>query len=297
MSWIRRGIGRAAWPLLWAWMAWPAPAHALVSIVDDQGTRVTLPEPPHRIVSLLPSLTESVCVLGACGRIVATDRWSNWPESVRRLPKLGGLDDANVELIVAQRPDLVLLSSSSRLAGRLRALGLTVAELDAEDLPQVQRMLTQVATLIGAPRQAAVQWQAIEADIRSAQAMVPAGVRGTRVYFEVSSAPYAAGESSYIGQLLTRLGAVNVVPAKWGPFPQINPEFVVRARPDVIMLVASEAEGLVRRPGWDRMPAVRQRHICALSPTDYDVLSRPGPRLGAAARVLAQCLVLARGRP
>lgn len=207
-----RGLSRfrvlAMW---WLCLMLSLPAHAAITVVDDQGAKVTLAAPPQRIVSLLPSLTESVCVLGACGRLVATDRWSNWPESVRRLPKLGGLDDANLELILAQRPDLVLLSSSNRLAARLRALGLTVAELDAEDLPQVQRLLTKVAALLGVPQQAAVQWQVIESDIRKAQAMVPAAARGTRVYFEVSSALYAAGESSYIGQLLTRLGAVNEI--------------------------------------------------------------------------------------
>lgn len=290
LSWFRV---LAMW---WLCLMLSLPAHAAITVVDDQGAKVTLAAPPQRIVSLLPSLTESVCVLGACGRLVATDRWSNWPESVRRLPKLGGLDDANLELILAQRPDLVLLSSSNRLAARLRALGLTVAELDAEDLPQVQRLLTKVAALLSVPQQAAVQWQVIESDIRKAQAMVPAAARGTRVYFEVSSALYAAGESSYIGQLLTRLGAVNVVSAQWGPFPKLNPEFVVRAQPDLIMLSATEAEGLVRRPGWSQMKAVQRGRICAMPPVDYDVLSRPGPRLGAAAQVLARCLASAGGR-
>lgn len=290
LSWFRV---LAMW---WLCLMLSLPAHAAITVVDDQGAKVTLAAPPQRIVSLLPSLTESVCVLGACGRLVATDRWSNWPESVRRLPKLGGLDDANLELILAQRPDLVLLSSSNRLAARLRALGLTVAELDAEDLPQVQRLLTKVAALLGVPQQAAVQWQVIESDIRKAQAMVPAAARGTRVYFEVSSALYAAGESSYIGQLLTSLGAVNVVSAQWGPFPKLNPEFVVRAQPDLIMLSAAEAEGLVRRPGWSQMKAVQRGRICAMPPVDYDVLSRPGPRLGAAAQVLARCLASAGGR-
>lgn len=293
-------MGGSSWfrvlAMWWLCLMLSVPAHAAISVVDDQGAKVTLAAPPQRIVSLLPSLTESVCVLGACGRLVATDRWSNWPESVRRLPKLGGLDDANLELILAQRPDLVLLSSSSRLAARLRALGLTVAELDAEDLPQVQRLLIKVATLLGVPQQATVQWQAIESDIRSAQAMVPAAARGTRVYFEVSSALYAAGESSYIGQLLTRLGAVNVVSSQWGPFPKLNPEFVVRAQPDLIMLSANEAEGLMRRPGWSQMKAVQRGRICAMPPVDYDVLSRPGPRLGAAAQVLARCLASAGDR-
>ena len=281
--------------LLSVWLSCMGTSHASITVEDDRGARVMLPAPPKRIVSLLPSLTETVCVLGACGRLVATDRWSNWPVSVASLPKLGGLDDANLELLVAQKPDLVLLSPSNRLATRLRSLGLTVAELDAEDLPQVQRMLRKVAALLGAPQLADQHWQAMDDEIRAAQAMVPASLRGTRVYFEVSSALYAAGESSYIGQLLTRLGAVNIVGAGLGPFPKLNPEFVVRARPDLIMLSASEAASLARRPGWSSMKAVRGGRVCAMPPADYDVLSRPGPRLGAAAKVLARCLASFKG--
>mgnify|MGYP000703400206 CR=1 FL=1 len=55
-------------------------------------------------------------------------------------------------------------------------------------------------------------------------------MRRTRVYFEVNRAPYAAGTSSFIGETLTRLGVANIVPAALGPFPKLNPEFVVRAK-------------------------------------------------------------------
>lgn len=263
-----------------------------ISVQDDRGALVTLARAPRRIVSLLPSLTETACALGACDRLVATDRWSNWPASVRALPKMGGLDDANIELIVAQRPDLVLLAPSSRLASRLRSLGLTVAELDAKDLPEVQRMLNKVAALMGLPQaEASNKWQAMQADIDAARAQVPVAARGVRVYFEVSSTPYAAGESSFIGQLLGRLGAGNVVPAALGPFPKLNPEFVVRAQPELIMVAADEVAGLKARPGWARMSAVQQGRVCAMQAADYDVLSRPGPRLGQAAAVLAHCLM------
>ncbi len=267
-----------------------ATAAAPITLVDDRGTAVALPAPPQRIVSLLPSLTESVCVLGACERLVATDRWSNWPAPVAGLPKLGGLEDANVERIVALRPDLVLLAPSSRLSGRLRSLGLPVAELDATELGQVRRVLDKVAVLIGQPQAAAVQWQRMQDELRLARMAVPERARGIAVYVEVGSAPYAASESSYIGELLTQLGARNVVPAALGPFPKLNPEFVVKARPALIVVSAGERAGLATRPGWAGMDAVRQGRICALSSADMDVLSRPGPRVGQAAMVLAHCL-------
>jgi len=102
----------------------PLAAHAQITLRDDRGAAVTLLAPPQRIVSLLPSLTESVCALGACAHLVGTDRFSNAPASVIALPKLGGIDDAQIERIVALKPDVVLVSSSARVTDRLEGLGL-----------------------------------------------------------------------------------------------------------------------------------------------------------------------------
>jgi iron complex transport system substrate-binding protein len=260
------------------------------TIVDDGGQAVRLAAPPVRIVSLLPSLTEAVCVLGACDRLVGVDRWSNWPHRVTRLPRLGSLDEAPLERIVALKPDLVLLAPSSRLAPRLRQLGLTVAELDARDLPGVAALLEKVATLLGQPEAGPRQWATIRAELDAAARSVQPAARGHSVYVEISSAPHAAGEGSYIGQMLGQQGARNIVPLALGPFPKLNPEFVVRARPALVIVSATEAEALRRRPGWSSIPAVREQRICALQPTELDALSRPGPRLPEAARVLANCL-------
>lgn len=75
-----------------------------LTLQDDLGRTVTLQAPPKRIVTMLPSVTETVCALGACDRIVATDDYSDWPESVKRLPKAGGLYNPNPELIVSSSP-------------------------------------------------------------------------------------------------------------------------------------------------------------------------------------------------
>jgi len=94
-------------PLLLALLG--AAVHAAaIGVTDDRGRTVSLAAPPQRLISLLPSLTESVCALGGCARLVGTDRYSNAPAEVQALPKLGGIDDAQVERIVALKPDVVL---------------------------------------------------------------------------------------------------------------------------------------------------------------------------------------------
>ena len=85
-----------------------------VQVTDQRGVAVRLAQPPQRIVSLMPSLTESVCALGECHRLVGVDRFSNWPEAVKKLPQMGGYIDPNIEAVVALKPDLVLGASSMR---------------------------------------------------------------------------------------------------------------------------------------------------------------------------------------
>jgi len=265
------------------------PAQATWQIIDERGVQVTLAAPPQRIVSLLPSLTETVCALGACQRLVGVDRYSNFPAAVRALPQVGGGLDPNIEAIVALQPDLVLLSVSSRAAERLEALGLKVAALDTKSHADVRRVLGQVDTLLGthaAPR----VWQAIEAGIAEAARSLPPAARGLRVYFEVSRGPYAAGEASFIGETLARLGARNVVPASLGPFPKLNPEYVVRADPDVIMIGNRSMQAMAPYPGWQRIKAVREQRICVFPNEEAETIVRPGPRMAEAAWLMARCL-------
>jgi iron complex transport system substrate-binding protein len=263
-----------------------------VQVTDDRGRVVSLPQPPQRIVTLLPSLTESVCELDQCHRLVGVDRYSNWPESVNRLPKLGGGIDPSIEAIVAAKPDVVLLAMSSRASERLEALGLKVVVLEPKTHADVRRVLGVVGQVLGVPQAEGADrlWRVIDAAVQAAAQSLPPKARGTRVYFEVSRGPYAASEASFIGESLTRLGARNVVPASLGPFPRLNPEYVVRANPDVIMIGNRSMQAMVPYPGWTSMRAIQGNRICVFGPGDSDVVVRPGPRMAEAARIMARCL-------
>ena len=153
-------------------------AAAGIVVRDDRGVDVVLAAAPQRVVSLLPSLTESVCAIGACDRLVGTDRFSNWPASVAALPKLGGLDDLPVERIAALRPDVVLVSSSARIIGRLEALGFKVVVLETRNRADTRNTLMLLARLFERPGAGDAVWAKIERDIAAAAARVPPVVRG-----------------------------------------------------------------------------------------------------------------------
>lgn len=260
-------------------------------VTDERGVTTRWATPPQRIVSLLPSLTETVCELGACHRLVGVDRYSNWPASVRRLPQLGGGIDPHVEAVLALRPDAVLMADSSRAVEQLRALGLKVVVLEPKRMADVQRVLGQVGQLLGTdPAEPQRAWLRIDAAVSAAAQALPARAKQVRVYFEVNSAPYGASEASFIGETLARLGARNILPAAMGPFPRVNPEFVVRANPDLILVSDQNFGGLAQRPGWSGIRALRENRLCVFPPEQSDVLVRPGPRVAEAARLMADCL-------
>jgi iron complex transport system substrate-binding protein len=293
---LMRCLRRAATAASLALLAGAAAAQA-IAVRDDRGVEQRFAAPPQRVVTMLPSLTEMAWVLGAGPRLVGVDRFSNWPAEIARLPHLGGLEDAQIEAIAALKPDVVLASSASRAMDRLEALGFKVLRLKSETHADVRRTLDVIARLLGVPDEAPRAWARIEREIDAAARRVPAAQRGRRVYFELGGGPYAAGTSSFIGETLARLGLANIVPPALGPFPKLNPEYVVRARPDLIMGAQREQALLLQRPGWDTLAAVRERRLCGFDTPQYEMLIRPGPRMGEAAGLLADCLVRLEVKP
>ena len=258
---------------------------------DDRGQVHRFDEPVRRIVSLVPSLTEVVCALDACDRLVGVDRYSDYPAAAAALPRVGDLEDAQVEAIVVLKPDLVLAAPSARVVARLQSLGIRVMALETRSYAEVSNDIHAIAIALGKPQAAQPLWLQIQARVERAAQRVPPALRGRRVYFEVSASPHAAGTGSFIGETLQRLGLANVVTPDLGPFPKLNPEYVVRAAPDLIMGSARNLAGMPARPGWQRLDALRNRQLCAFEPAQYEPLVRPGPRIGQGADAIADCLV------
>lgn len=276
--------------LLGLWFALSSAAQASeIRVNDDRGVTVTLPRSPQRIVSLLPSLTETVCELGQCHRLVGVDRYSNHPASVRALPQTGGGVDPNIEAIVALRPDVVLAATSSRGVQRLESFGLKVLALEPRTSRDAQRVMGVLGQVLEVPDAQRI-WRAVDAGVSAAAQSLPPSARGLRVYYEVSNGGYAAGPRSFIGELMERLGVRNVITPDLGPFPRINPEYVVRANPDLIMIGQRNVAGLEQRPGWQGMRALRENRVCVFTADESDVLVRPGPRMAEAARLMARCI-------
>ena len=285
-----------AWGLAWLFLVICTGLAQAVTVRDDRQQEVSFSQAPVRIVSLLPSLTETVCALGQCRKLVGLDRYSNWPASIRQLPRLGGGLDPNIERVVAQRPDLVLMATSARGAERLQALGITVLALEPRTHADLQRVINTLAQVLGVPASESERlWREINAGVLAAAQSLPPQARGQKVYVEVSPTPYGASESSFIGETLTRMGLRNILPGSLGPFPKINPEFVVRAQPDIIMAGDSSRASMLQRPGWSQLKVIQSDQVCVFNTDESDMLVRAGPRMAEGARLMAQCIARSQG--
>jgi iron complex transport system substrate-binding protein len=279
---------------LWALLGALGPALAY-GVRDVQGRSVEIDRVPQRIVSLLPSVTESLCALGACERLVGVDAFSNHPPEIAALPRLGTSPAPSIEAIVRLRPEVVLMASSPPLMAQLAQFGIPVLVLDAHDTAGIHAQWRTLDSL-QQQRRADALIARLQAGVERVAQLARAHA-GRSVYFEVDATPYAAGSSSFIGELLARLGARNIVAPALGPFPRLTPEYIARQNPQLIIhMPPTPASAFARRPGWDAIDAVRSGRICTLGAAEVDLVSRPGPRLDQAAAVLARCLALS-GKP
>jgi iron complex transport system substrate-binding protein len=256
-------------------------------VQDDMGRLVVVPAEPKRIVCLLPSFTETVFALGLGERVIAVDDYSDYPPEVRRLPKLGGMYDTQVERALSLKPDLVLMPEGGATVWSLARGGAPVWAGSARKFEDVFRVIEETGKLVGRAREARELATRIRADIAAVEASVQAQPP-VSVYYELDSTPYSVGPASFIGVLLAKAGGKNIVPAALGDFPKLNPELIVASDPAVI--IGASLDEIARRPGFRGLSAVKNRRVFNWSPEEAHLLARPGPRLAEGVRALARYL-------
>lgn len=248
-----------------------------VAVTDYLGRSVELDAPATRVVSLMPSHSETLLALAAGGTLIGLDEASPGPEGTE-LPRVGNGFQPNIELIVSLEPDLVLTDQYSGVHAQLEELGVTVFAGTPETLEQVLEFNALLGELVG--RQTEARQLTAEQEQRIASARQEAqGLSAPRVYVELDPTPFSAGPGSYVDDLLQIVGAVNVVPAEMGPWPMLSNEFVLSSQPDVVLLLdapfGETEESFRARAGMDAMDA----RVVEVPAAAADLLSRPGPGL------------------
>lgn len=294
---LTRSLGAAA--------ALLATAAVIAHVVALAGCRANPPAPssrssspsaarlPTRIVTLAPSLTETVYALGLGDRVVGVSDYSAWPPEAAQKPRLGGLFNPDLERTVGLKPDLALLVPSQRDLGvKLARLGIASLEVPSESLADVERSFVVLGDRCGAAaagRQLAARFHAALAPRPAAVVRTAAGARPLAVLLSVGRDPgrianvLAAAPGTFLDELLTRLGGRNVFADAPVRYPQVGLEELVARAPDVVLELNNDPlpETTVRRllADWrslPQVPAVAHGRIQVIA-GDYVLI--PGPRL------------------
>jgi iron complex transport system substrate-binding protein len=263
-----------------------------LAVRDDRGATIRLAAPPRRVVSLAPSLTEIVFLLGRQELLAGVTRYCNFPPPAASLPKVGGVTDPDVERVVALAPDLVLCTMDGNPREKVHALeemGIPCFAVAPQDLAAVFATIERVGILLGAADRGRAEAAALRRRADRARAAGEGDGRDVpRVLFAVSTSPIiAAGAGTFMDELVRLAGGWNVAAGYSGRYPRLSVEDLVSARPDVVF-VAGMA-GAERFPEevkrWKEIPAFRDGSVHTL---EGDVVTRPGPRLvGALEQVSA----------
>lgn len=264
-----------------------------VRVLDDLGRAVVLDAPALRVVSMVPSHTETLCALGACDRLVGRDALSDAPAEATPVPAVGTAFAPDLEALVALEPDLVLADAFAGLDEALAPFGIAVYAGTPQRLADLRPYLEDLGVLLGLPSEAAALADELAQGFDEVRRSVD-GLRRPTVFVEIDATPYAAGPGSLVGAIVSIAGGDHVLDASLGAYPLVDPEFVVAADPEVILLLDAPygvtAADVAARPGWGDIRAVREGGVIELTQAETDALSRPGPRLLQAARALADRL-------
>lgn len=277
-----------------------APAVSPVSptyreVTDEAGRTVRIPQPIRRIVSLAPSLTETIYALGLQDNLVGDTDYCDYPPDAQKKTKVGGAINPSLEEIVALHPDLVLVTKElNRLetVHALDSLGISSYATDPHTVDEIMISSKKLADVLGAPEAGASVAGEMQRRLEDLQQRL--GSRPLkRVLFVVWTQPLiSVGKRTFIADALRHAGAASIVDSEQS-WPQVNLEEIVRLQPDFLVFAAShsedaprEIERLATLPGWRMLEAVSNHRYAVIS----DAVNRPASRIVSAIEDLARQL-------
>ena len=243
------------------------PTCAARTVTDELGRTITVPEHPHRLVCLAPSVVDDVYALGAGADVLAVTDYSKYPPEARAKPSVGVPLSPSIETIVSLHPDLVLgFGEMSNLdtMKRLEQLGIAVFMVSPHGVEGIYRSLASIGQALNRDESA----KKLIARLRAREAAVRLRVSGKPVVSILMPLWYdpvvSIGKHAFITELIEIAGGHSVtsdLPQEW---PQISLEAVLERKPEALLLVRGSkmsAEQIVNRPGWSNVPAIKNHRI------------------------------------
>ncbi len=283
-----------------------------LTLTDALGRQVTIPYKPQRIVSTAPSITEILFLVGAGKNVVGVDKFSNYPPIVKELVKngsikvVGGFSTLSIEAILMLKPDIVFMTTGvqERYAKELAGMGITVFVLPTKSMADVFSDVLTVGLITGHFNKALKVVEEMRNIITSTRLKVEeylnkTGGKPVKVYYEIYPDYWTVGRTSFINDIITLAGGVNIFENETTPYFVASPEAVIAANPDVILMnynygyfgsVNDLIKRVTSREGWANITAIKDGRIYVFSGVAEDIMVRPGPRAALAVALMARVL-------
>ncbi len=244
---------------------------------DSYGRTVQLAQEPQRVVSLSPAITETLYLIGAQEKLVGVSDYCNYPEAAQQLPKVGGMQNINMEALLALKPDLVLMGSmvSKKDVEKIEQLNIPVIIIVVED--QLERM-SEMITLIGQitnhsaeAEQEANQWNERLQELQQHSTPTQAC---KNVYYVVGfgdAGDYTAPKGSHISEIIRLAGCQNIgdTVESWS----VSREFLFQSDPDIILIRKEDKETFCSQHPYTQLNAVKKGHVYPIESGWIDIVS------------------------
>ncbi len=265
---------------------------ATIDYVDGIGRHVELPRHPQRIISLAPSVTEVLYLIGADNRLIGVTTQCDWPEDAKRKPKIGSLLNPNEEIILSAHPDLVIASTAGndRAAvenlARLRLPVYVTAPRSVEGIFATTREIGRITDCEASAAQVVAQARSRLGDIRRRLSGLPPVRAFFITWFDPLLAP---GKKTFENDVLGLANVISISGTSDEYYPRYSLEQVLAAQPDAILTVRHEGKPLPdlrKLAGWSSLAAVVQGRVYVLG----EVFQHPSPRFVDGVEELVQKL-------
>jgi iron complex transport system substrate-binding protein len=264
-----------------------------IEIYDDLGRKIELQNPPERIVSLAPSITETLFFLGLGDKVVGVTKYCNYPPEAQSKTIIGGVIDPNYEIILSLKPDIVMMTvegNTKESFNKLSDLGLKIFVTNPRNFEGVFKTILDIGKICKVETRAKFLVDSLRAELEKIK-KINSGKYKPKVFVLLSLNPLmTAGKNTFINEIIENAGGINIGKNSKQNYPIFNREEILKLNPDIIILTESKIgkdELLNLFPEWKHINAIKENKIFKIDP---DILLRPSPRVVLATKIIAQLI-------
>ncbi len=262
-----------------------------VNITDGYGREIELEKPAEKIISLAPSMTETIFALGAGDRLVGVTTYCNYPEEAKEIDQVGDFEGPNLESVIEKNPDVVVaLAMGDDEKSKLEDAGITVFLQDPQNLDEVFDNIKKIGTILGLQEEAESLTSNMNAKKDSIIETV-SNYDSKKVFYEVWSEPLmTAGPGSILDEMINLSNGENIAYDAESLYPEYSLELLIERNPEVYLTADDgfkTVEDIKNREGYENITAIKQNNIYMLHP---DIVSRTGPRIIEGLEMIAQAI-------